>query len=245
MLSEQIRDAERRLRELEAALPVVLDFGDEGEASAEPRAGRDSLSNEERLALKLATLQQFHEEMVVEVAETQVERDKILRKVEKRKVEAALRRHVEPDFMCPILHERMRVPVLAADGFTYERQAIEKWLSMHNTSPMTGALLAHRYLTENFALRHLMDAYDEKLASEKRLSGGKEGQVSRGKSLGRKGHDLEDVGELEPLEDEADEDGDEEEEEDWDDSDEEDEDLPVDVTFEEDMPILSRQLDDG
>ncbi|CAJ1402619.1 unnamed protein product [Effrenium voratum] len=54
--------------------------------------------------------------------------------------------------------------VLAADGFTYERQAIEKWLSMHNTSPMTGAVLAHRYLTENFALRHLIEAYESQLS---------------------------------------------------------------------------------
>merc|ERR1712003_15117 len=67
--------------------------------------------------------------------------------------------------MCPIMHERMNEPVLAADGHTYERQAIEKWLQMHNTSPMTGAPLAHRYLTENFALRHIIASYDAVLSN--------------------------------------------------------------------------------
>lgn len=170
-LLEQLRDTEKEIEDAEAILPLKLD--DEAEESVPgsnaPGSEVDALqgnllSNEERLALKLATLQQFHEDMVVEVSQTQAERDKILRKVEQRKVQAALRRRLEPDFMCPILHERMKCPVLAADGFTYERQAIEKWLAMHNTSPMTGAVLAHRFLTENFALRHLIDAYETQAA---------------------------------------------------------------------------------
>lgn len=187
-LTDEIRETEQRLKDLEAFLPVTLEADDEDGGSAggagcpNEHKHREPLSNEERLALKLAKLEQFHEELVVEVAETQAQRDKVLRKVEKRKVAAALRRHMEPDFMCPILHERMRVPVLAADGFTYERQAIEKWLSMHNTSPMTGALLAHRYLTENFALRHLIDAYDAQVESKdgpKKKSDRKDGGKGR------------------------------------------------------------------
>eukprot|EP00439_Symbiodinium_sp_Y106_P019657 s4064_g2.t1 len=72
--------------------------------------GDQFLSNEERLALKLATLQQFHEEIVEEAAQSQQEHDNMLRKVEQRKIQAALKQAVEPDFMCPILHERMKVP---------------------------------------------------------------------------------------------------------------------------------------
>eukprot|EP00930_Biecheleria_cincta_P034380 TRINITY_DN2376_c0_g1_i1.p1 TRINITY_DN2376_c0_g1~~TRINITY_DN2376_c0_g1_i1.p1 ORF type:complete len:657 (+),score=154.20 TRINITY_DN2376_c0_g1_i1:154-2124(+) len=170
-LLEQLKDTENEMKNAEAMLPLKLDddaeeSGDGSKADGsevDPLQG-NLLSNEERLALKLATLQQFHEDMVAEVSQTQAERDKILRKVEQRKVQAALRRRLEPDFMCPILHERMKCPVLAADGFTYERQAIEKWLAMHNTSPMTGAVLAHRFLTENFALRHLIDAYETQAA---------------------------------------------------------------------------------
>jgi len=192
------------------------------------------LTNEERLALKLATLQQFHEEMVSLASESQAEHDKMLRKVEQRKVQAALKQAVEPDFMCPILHERMKVPVLAADGFTYERQAIEKWLSMHNTSPMTGAVLAHRYLTENFALRHLIEAYETQLA-EKRTCEGRRGGVSM-KTC--------DVADLSDADVQSDEDEDEECEFDkeWDEVRRRRRALALRV--EEDMPILSHQ-DDG
>ncbi|CAJ1454301.1 unnamed protein product [Effrenium voratum] len=79
--------------------------------------------------------------------------------------------------------------VLAADGFTYERQAIEKWLSMHNTSPMTGAVLAHRYLTENFALRHLIEAYESQLSDPRTRPPPRRGGVAlktcRGPSRGK------------------------------------------------------------
>eukprot|EP00887_Chlorella_sp_A99_P000031 scaffold16.g31.t1 len=40
-------------------------------------------------------------------------------------------------FVCPITHERLRDPVVAADGYTYERVAIESWLSRNSTSPLT------------------------------------------------------------------------------------------------------------
>jgi len=158
-LSEQLQEAEKRLQEAETALPLILDPDEEGGGAGTPCSPR-LLSPEERLALKLATLEQFHEDVAVQVSEVQAERDRVLQQVTERKAEEALRRRVEPDFMCPIMHERMQEPVLAADGHTYERQAIEKWLQMHNTSPMTGAPLAHRYLTENFALRHLIASCD-------------------------------------------------------------------------------------
>lgn len=51
----------------------------------------------------------------------------------------------------------MSDPVLTADGFVYERQAIEGWLaSGARTSPMTGAPLAHVRLVPDLALRLLL-----------------------------------------------------------------------------------------
>lgn len=42
------------------------------------------------------------------------------------------------------VQERMRDPVLAADGQSYERGPIETWLAAgRDTSPVTGALLVH------------------------------------------------------------------------------------------------------
>lgn len=48
----------------------------------------------------------------------------------------------------------MRDPHVAADGFTYEAEALRGWLdSGHDTSPMTNDKLAHRNLVPNLALR--------------------------------------------------------------------------------------------
>jgi hypothetical protein len=41
-------------------------------------------------------------------------------------------------FLCPIRMEIMKDPVVAADGHTYERGAIEDWFARGNSSsPMT------------------------------------------------------------------------------------------------------------
>ncbi|CAL5090322.1 unnamed protein product [Urochloa decumbens] len=57
-------------------------------------------------------------------------------------------------FICPIVQDVMRDPLIAADGFTYEAEAIREWLdSGHRTSPMTNLELPHRDLLPNHALR--------------------------------------------------------------------------------------------
>ncbi|KAB5532473.1 hypothetical protein DKX38_019143 [Salix brachista] len=56
-------------------------------------------------------------------------------------------------FVCPILQEVMGDPQIAADGFTYEAEAIRGWLqSGHSTSPMTNLKLEHCNLLPNHAL---------------------------------------------------------------------------------------------
>ena len=57
------------------------------------------------------------------------------------------------EFLCPITLSIMRDPVLAADGHTYEREAIEHWFSNSNLSPKTGLRLTSTNLIENIALR--------------------------------------------------------------------------------------------
>ncbi|XP_074267943.1 U-box domain-containing protein 33-like isoform X2 [Silene latifolia] len=57
-------------------------------------------------------------------------------------------------FLCPILQEIMGDPQVAADGFTYEGEAIREWLENgRETSPMTNLKLDHLHLTANHALR--------------------------------------------------------------------------------------------
>jgi len=47
----------------------------------------------------------------------------------------------------------MRDPVFAQDGITYERDAIERWLRDHNTSPATGSLMSNKIVIPNIGLR--------------------------------------------------------------------------------------------
>ncbi|KAI3450410.1 hypothetical protein Pfo_007075 [Paulownia fortunei] len=57
-------------------------------------------------------------------------------------------------FLCPILREIMHDPQVAADGFTYEGEALRGWLENgHETSPMTNLKLSHLNLTPNHSLR--------------------------------------------------------------------------------------------
>lgn len=45
---------------------------------------------------------------------------------------------IRDEFICPITYELMREPVVAFDGHTYEKSAIEKWLKANHTSPRSG-----------------------------------------------------------------------------------------------------------
>mmetsp|Transcript_42509 Transcript_42509/g.136389 ORF Transcript_42509/g.136389 Transcript_42509/m.136389 type:complete len:143 (-) Transcript_42509:101-529(-) len=57
------------------------------------------------------------------------------------------------DVICPITQEVMENPVVAADGFSYEQGAIEKWFETHARSPCTGLYLDNKILVPNHALR--------------------------------------------------------------------------------------------
>jgi ankyrin repeat protein len=48
---------------------------------------------------------------------------------------------------CPITHCLMRDPVSASDGHVYEREAIERWFSSSDKSPLTGISLRNKTLT--------------------------------------------------------------------------------------------------
>jgi hypothetical protein len=66
------------------------------------------------------------------------------------------------DFVCPITQDLMADPVVTADGHTYEREAILRWLHKQQscglpcTSPLTGEPLEHINLVPNVALRGLI-----------------------------------------------------------------------------------------
>lgn len=55
-------------------------------------------------------------------------------------------------YVCPITADIMRDPVSTIDGYCYEREAIEKWFSCHDTSPMTNLKLKSKLLTPQVRL---------------------------------------------------------------------------------------------
>ena len=67
-------------------------------------------------------------------------------------------------------------PVLAADGFTYERVAITKWLASKPSSPMTGATLPHTNVVANLSIKTIIDAW----RSERDAAANTAGSISVG-----------------------------------------------------------------
>lgn len=66
---------------------------------------------------------------------------------------------IPEDFYCPITQEIFVDPVMADDGNTYERAAIESWLLKHDTSPLTNVKLNSKYLVPNLTVKKLVDEF--------------------------------------------------------------------------------------
>jgi hypothetical protein len=64
--------------------------------------------------------------------------------------------HVPPELVCPINGQVFRDPVVAADGYTYERKAIERWCAKHSQSPVTSQTLSHLNLVPSHMSRSML-----------------------------------------------------------------------------------------
>jgi WD40 repeat protein len=65
------------------------------------------------------------------------------------------------EFLCPITHELMNDPVCVSDGYTYERKAIEEWLTKKQTSPIMNVSIKGTQLYPNKILKMLIDQYEQ------------------------------------------------------------------------------------
>ena len=76
---------------------------------------------------------------------------------------------VEPpdEYLCPITQELMRDPVIASDGHTYERGAIEIWFSKKVVSPKTGSALETSATFPNHIMRRQIIEWQEALGRER------------------------------------------------------------------------------
>ncbi|GMH36747.1 hypothetical protein BSKO_04620 [Bryopsis sp. KO-2023] len=82
-------------------------------------------------------------------------------KIEKKGAEALIRnpRHL----CCPISLELMKDPVMAVDGYTYERSAITKWFRKNKcTSPMTNQRLASSQICPNRLVASMIQEFRSK-----------------------------------------------------------------------------------
>ena len=81
------------------------------------------------------------------------------------------------DMLCPISGEPMEDPVIAADGFSYERWWIEQWIQSRQsssqpvTSPKTNTELSHIHLTPNLTLRGAIRDYLDRQRTSQSGSG--------------------------------------------------------------------------
>ncbi len=70
-------------------------------------------------------------------------------------------RAIEESITCPITQIPMKNPVTGSDGQTYEREAIERWLRQHRTSPHDRSTMNIESLKLNIALKFLCDKYHQ------------------------------------------------------------------------------------
>jgi serine/threonine protein kinase len=65
--------------------------------------------------------------------------------------------------ICPITFELFRDPVLAQDGHTYERKAIQNWIKQNGTSPITCQKLSIEHLYPNILVKDLVVKFEKSL----------------------------------------------------------------------------------
>lgn len=70
-------------------------------------------------------------------------------------------------YLCPIGRDRMRDPVTASDGHSYERKDIENWLSISDKSPLTLLPLIDKTITPNHTLKKAIEEWDAKVKVER------------------------------------------------------------------------------
>ncbi|KAM6459204.1 WD repeat, SAM and U-box domain-containing protein 1 isoform 3-T5 [Liasis olivaceus] len=90
-------------------------------------------------------------------------RSKVLRNIEELRNEMKSASLDIPDeFLCPITKELMKEPVIAADGYSYEKEAMENWIiKKRRSSPMTNLPLQRLVLTPNRTLKMAINRWLE------------------------------------------------------------------------------------
>lgn len=118
------------------------------------RYASDNSALKAALVAEEAAMQKFQEQ-----------HDSLMDKFTRMSAAVSGRRDLENNFddgipanlMCPITYEVFQEPVVAADGHSYERVAIERWLFAHSTSPVTGAYMGRELVTNHHLRAQVCD----------------------------------------------------------------------------------------
>merc|ERR1711998_34036 len=70
---------------------------------------------------------------------------------------------IRKEYLCTISSELMIHPVIAADGYTYDRKSIEERFKRSNNSPMTGGLLPNKNLIPNHSLKSAIESWRDEM----------------------------------------------------------------------------------
>lgn len=146
-LEHALARAEARILELEAMIGRVGDSKDYEDVAGDDDDDDDDRSGKQRLSLLPSTPVRPTFELEVSTPS--------------REVSTPQRTGLEDlvHFVCPLSQRLFRDPVVAADGVTYERHAIEAFLRTNNgsgsaiTSPVVHRVLEHRHLTPNLLVK--------------------------------------------------------------------------------------------
>ncbi|XP_078153226.1 heat shock 70 kDa protein 14-like [Carex rostrata] len=109
------------------------------------------MRNKNNVEMEFERREKLHQKEIEEIQKRENDKNDLLKR--KNEQLELVQQEIEKHFICPILQEIMKNPCITADGFTYEAEAIKKWLRVHNTSPMTNLVLPHRHLIPNHVLR--------------------------------------------------------------------------------------------
>jgi len=115
------------------------------------------------------------------ITAAQEEKDSMRKQLEmEQKANAEVDRDIPESFLCPITHRVMCDPVIAFDGRSYEREAIEEYLKKHNKSPVTGAEASATVVFPNHELKWRIIEFIEaqEMASEEQQSKEGEGETT-------------------------------------------------------------------
>ena len=130
-----------------------------GAAAAAPARPPKTVDDVDSLNAQMdaAALRQeaLERELHAQTAELTAHRNECERLRDTMRARGVVPRHFE----CPICMEVMYDPVSAADGHTYERGEMERWLETNTTSPSTGAQLENTTLTPNHLVRSMIREY--------------------------------------------------------------------------------------